>query len=144
MSKVVLVCGGRGWTDELSVHAELCRLRREGFTRVVHGGARGADTMAGNSARLLGFSVVEVPAQWHRYGKPAGMIRNAEMLRHEPELVVAFHANLRQSRGTGHMVRLAQGRGIPVRVITNGTPEFPTAFFAKKAGKETLQEGGRA
>lgn len=139
MSKVVLVCGGRGWTDALAVHAELCRLAREGFTRVIHGGARGADEMAGQSAQLLGFAVTEFKAEWGKYGKAAGILRNERMLEEGPDLVVAFHENLQHSRGTGHTVRLARELGIPVRVITRSCPGL-AAFFAKKADKETLNK----
>jgi len=140
--KVVLVCGDRRWTDDVAIHAELMLLRDHGFTSVIHGAARGADRIAGQEARLLGFAVKEFPASWDVYGKAAGVFRNEEMVHCLPDLVLAFHANLKHSRGTSHMVQLARGYGIPVRVITAGNPELTLAFFAKKVSKETLYEGG--
>ena len=136
--RTVLVCGGRGWRDEMVVWVELCRLRREGFTNVIHGGARGADSLADHAARRLGcFGVKEFPARWEVYGRAAGMIRNEQMLDQEPDLVVAFHEDLRRSRGTAHTVREARRRGIPVRVITRASN---ATFFEKKVDKETLSK----
>lgn len=45
----------------------------------------------------------------------AGPLRNHAMLREgKPQAVIAFHANLAQSRGTAHMVRIAREARVPV------------------------------
>ena len=46
---------------------------------IVSGGARGADTLAKQYAINRGFSYMEFPADWNKYGKSAGYIRNEEM-----------------------------------------------------------------
>jgi hypothetical protein len=111
-----LVCGSRDWHRADLVRAKLATLPRG--TTILHGGARGADTIAATVARSLGFDVVEYPAEWRRLGRSAGIRRNLAMLDERPDLVVAFH--LRGSRGTQHVIDEATRRGIPVDVIGDG------------------------
>lgn len=112
----VLVTGDREWDDVETVVAVLSLLPKG--TVVVHGAARGADTIAGLVAKELGFSVVEYPADWKKFGKSAGPIRNRQMVRDEAlkgwpiELVLAFHNNLEKSKGTKDMVSVAESAGI--------------------------------
>ena len=119
----VLVCGDRNWTDCERVRIELLNLwnqHKEGLI-VIEGEARGADTCAAIAARKEGFNLERYPAEWNKYGKAAGHIRNQQMLDEgTPNLVLAFHDNLEQSKGTKHMVGIARKAGIEVRVITHG------------------------
>jgi hypothetical protein len=66
----------------------------------------------------LGLRVEEYPAQWHRYGQAAGPIRNQEMLKTGIHLVLAFHPNLSESKGTKDMVTRAASAGVPVHIFT--------------------------
>lgn len=109
----VIVCGSRDWTDYKAVCDELDLLK--GVTFVIEGGATGADALARKWAFAAGVPVAEVPANWDRYGKGAGSIRNSWMLKLSPDLVVAFHKD--GSRGTADMIRQAEAAGIPVRVV---------------------------
>jgi hypothetical protein len=63
-----------------------------GIACVIHGGANGADYIAGRWAQDTGgIPVEEFPADWNRHGNSAGPIRNQEMLdKGKPDLVVAF------------------------------------------------------
>lgn len=117
----VLVCGDRDWNDWETITAELQRLPRD--TVIIHGGARGADKMAAYVAATdLCLSVIPFPADWKKHGKAAGPIRNQEMLDSgRPTRVLAFHPDLRNSKGTADMIRRARAAGIPVRVV--GDPE---------------------
>lgn len=71
-----------------------------------HGAARGVDTIVRNQARLVGWREIPHPADWDKYGKPAGVIRNDLMLKEaNPHIVVAFpHAT---SIGTMDMIKRA-------------------------------------
>lgn len=109
----VLVCGSRDWTDHEKIRIRLAELPRG--TLVLHGGARGADRIAGTVAASLGLAVNEYPADWRGFGRSAGYRRNLAMLGQEPDLVLAFW--LDGSTGTGHTVREARKRRIPVEVI---------------------------
>ena len=87
--------------------------------RVIEGDARGADRIAGKVAESLGLQVKKVQAQWARYGKAAGPMRNLEMLELQPILVIAFHDDFDNSKGTKNMITLAQKIRVPTEVISH-------------------------
>ncbi len=112
----VLVCGDRNWKDSRLISKVLSSL--PGYITIIEGGARGADRIAGNIAKQTNrMEVEEYPANWDRYGKAAGVIRNLEMLvKGKPQIVLAFHTNLVLSKGTAHMIYIAYRAGIPVKI----------------------------
>ena len=112
----ILVCGGREWNNHARIMARLAPLG-QGHV-IVHGAARGADTQAGQVAQTLGLVVEAFPANWDKFGKRAGILRNLQMLDTKPDLVIAFHSDIASSKGTGHTVGEARRRGIPVEVIS--------------------------
>lgn len=111
----VLVCGGRDWRDRAfvyrvldSLHADRC------FTRVITGGALGADLFGKHWAEDRRIDTDTFQADWRAYGPAAGPMRNQRMLDiGNPELVVAFPGG----RGTADMVRRAEAAGVPVERI---------------------------
>jgi hypothetical protein len=111
----VIVCGSREWTDRTLIHDTLAALTEHGRVVIVHGAARGADRIADEEARALGFDVEPHPADWRRYGKRAGSIRNALMLSLGCSRVIAFWDGY--SRGTEHMIRIARESEARVTVI---------------------------
>lgn len=86
---------------------------------VVHGDALGADRLGGEMAKGLGLRVIPVPAEWKRYGRGAGPIRNKKMLFMGIDLVLAFHADISRSKGTKHMILIAKKAGIDVEVFSS-------------------------
>ncbi len=128
----ILVCGDRNWTDYNKVRATLDKLAKEhsiyynpddnwlpSDLTIIHGGARGADDMAGQWAIVNWVGHLEVfPANWEKHGRAAGPIRNQQMLDDgQPDLVVAFHPDLSKSKGTADMVKRAKKAGVPVMEI---------------------------
>ena len=111
--KTIVVTGGREWDNPVVVEGALTVHGSKGDT-LIHGNCRGLDRQAGAIAKNLGFIVDSMPAEWGRYGKGAGPIRNRQMLDRQPDLVLSFHPNLEQSRGTKDCVEEAIRRGIPV------------------------------
>jgi len=112
----VLVCGDRNWTNYWIIYDVLSKLDKNII--IIHGNARGADIMAGTIASKLGMKVIPVPAEWEKYGKAAGVIRNRVMLDMKPNLVIAFHNNIERSKGTKDCVKEAQRRSIEVNIIS--------------------------
>ena len=108
----VLVCGGRDYDDRDRAFAELDALQP--IRMVIHGNARGADMLAGIWCRHRSVQEVACPAQWSKFGKRAGPMRNEAMLGHSPDLVLAFPGGA----GTADMVRRARRAG--VRVVEVG------------------------
>ena len=112
----VLVCGSRNWSNRKAVTDFLETLPPD--TLIINGGCRGADTIAKEEALKQGLEVITELADWKKYGRSAGPIRNQLMLdKHHPELVIAFHQNLSESQGTRDMIRRAKQRGTPVKII---------------------------
>lgn len=108
--KRVIVCGGRDFSDSVLMDSVLSQ--HVGHDDIlVHGGARGADNMAGEWARAKGIIVHVYPADWQQHGRSAGPIRNQQMLtQSRPDLVVSFPGG----RGTADMVARAHRAGVPV------------------------------
>jgi hypothetical protein len=111
----VVVCGCRFWSKAGVVKKRLLKLPPN--TIIIEGGCRGADLMARAVALEIGLEVVEFPAAWKKYGKVAGPKRNIKMLDTKPHLVIAFHDDIYNSKGTKHIVTEAKKRGIEVEVI---------------------------
>ena len=107
----VLACGGRDFENWNSVFWVLTFLDIEvGIDSVIHGNAYGADRLAERWAICSGTDWQRVPADWKKYGKRAGPIRNSKMLRFEPDLVIAFPGG----RGTTDMILQARAKGVRV------------------------------
>ncbi len=112
MTMRILVCGGRDYADIPALDTALDAIHAQRpVTRLIHGAARGADSLAAAWARSRGIPTLPFPADWNKHGKAAGFLRNATMLREGcPDLVVAFPGG----KGTAHMVKLARNAGVTV------------------------------
>lgn len=107
----VLVCGGRDETRKDIVHTWLHEMDKEvEITGMITGGATGVDTFAAEWAKLNNIPCTVVKADWEKYGKRAGPIRNTIMLNMFPDVVVAINGG----RGTAHTVSEAKKRNIGV------------------------------
>jgi len=115
----VLVCGGRTFSDRHRLYEALNALDPRP-TLIIEGGQRtkeagqivgGADFFAKEWADRRGIPVLTVDAEWQRYGKSAGPLRNAKMISFgRPDLVLATDGGA----GTNDMVRQACNANIKV------------------------------
>ena len=109
----ILVCGGRDYIDKARLFSELDKLKEQypRISHLIHGAARGADSLADAWALARGIQPVSCKANWafFDHGR-AGVFRNAAMLGLYPDLVVAFPGG----RGTANMVLQARTRKVPV------------------------------
>lgn len=112
----VIYCGGRGYAEVAKVRdGVLEAFSRVGHHIVVHGGARGADRLVELLCETADITQEIYPAQWEKYGKSAGPIRNQEMADlPDVVLVVAFPGG----PGTDHMTEIAKKKGIEVVYIS--------------------------
>lgn len=108
----VLVCGGRDYYDRIAVFDTLDLLHEQrSIILIIHGAARGADSLADDWANARGIAVKWYRADWQAYGKLAGPIRNRQMLEDgKPDGVVAFPGGA----GTANMIKLAKAAGLIV------------------------------
>ena len=110
----LLVCGDRNWGSNLIIRMWLDYLNP---SLVIEGESRGADLISRKVAEEMGIKVDPYPARWEEYGRAAGPIRNREMLDQNPDLVLAFHFDITQSKGTADTLFEAERRGISYAVI---------------------------
>lgn len=114
----ILICGDRNWDDREMMEYTLEMFEGIPNLTFVHGDARGADKMAGDILTKMGHKVVAYPADWDKYGKKAGPIRNRTMFEQaKPDLAIAFHKEIWNSKGTKHMVNLLKEKGVPVTIF---------------------------
>lgn len=116
----VIVAGSRTFNDYGLLKRKLDFALRnkadEGIT-IVSGAARGADKLGERYAKELGYEIDSYPAKWDEYGKSAGYIRNKEMAQNADALMAFWDG---KSRGTKHMIDLANRYGLKVIVINYG------------------------
>jgi len=118
MNKVI-ISGDRNWDDdELRTKMRNVLRKVDNGTEIIHGGCKGVDKVAGEIAKELSISCVVFSADWNKYGKAAGPVRNKQMLDYGAGIVIAFHKNISESKGTKDMMKQAEKRGIKVFLIS--------------------------
>lgn len=91
---------------------------------IISGGAKGADTLAIKFAKEYNLNYKVMNADWNKYGKRAGIIRNAEMLTYaisnpnDIAILISFWNGT--SKGTKHMIDISNDKGIIVKVMEVG------------------------
>ena len=121
----VIIAGSRDFNDyELLKKSAIEIITKKtmlpDLTRIVSGGARGADTLGERFANEMGLEISRFIPDWDGLGKRAGYVRNAEMAKFAVEdgnygVLIAFWDG--QSRGTKHMIDLAKRYGLEVYVV---------------------------
>jgi hypothetical protein len=113
----VLVCGGRDYTNADALGRILDGMKSaHGQLTIIHGGAKGADTLAGTWALANDCLLKVYRADWKTHGPAAGPMRNQWMLEDsQPDVCVAFPG----ARGTADMVRRARAAGVRIVEIVS-------------------------
>ncbi len=91
-----------------------------GRIRIVGGGARGADELGEQFAKLYHYELTRFLAEWDKLGKGAGYARNTEMAKFASEqgnhgVLIAFWDG--KSRGTKHMIDTSRKYGLEVHIV---------------------------
>lgn len=105
---VLLICGGRWYVDYQALCAAIALLPFVPDV-ILHGDAKGADTLAKTYARENNIHCASVPALWKQRGKAAGGDRNSAMLLLKPDYCLALPGGA----GTADMVRKCREQNIP-------------------------------
>lgn len=111
----VIVSGGRDFSDYEYLRSSLDFLLQNitGPIVIVSGTARGADKLGEQYAAEKGYAVLRFPADWNRFGKAAGHMRNEQMAKNADALVAFWDGT---SKGTRSMINLAHKYHLTVRV----------------------------
>jgi len=142
MTSAYVVCGSRDWPKNglWLVTAKMIELIPSG-SLIITGGARGVDEHAHREAIRLGYPTKVMRADWERYGKRAGYIRNIAMLDEQPVAVVAFCAGF--SRGTMHTIRETTKREICLHWVKDEDLRHPE-LAALDTDYEPIDLGGHS
>ncbi len=116
----VVVAGGRDFDNYEFLSSKLDDIFesipdfKEHQITIVSGMAKGADTLSIRYADEHKLTKILFPANWKKYPRIAGFLRNEDMLNIATHLI-AFWDN--KSSGTKHMIEIAQKKGIPVWIF---------------------------
>jgi hypothetical protein len=112
----VIIAGCRTFSDYklLKQKCDVILSKQSHHVEIVSGTANGADKLGEQYAREKGYPIKQFPADWDKWGKRAGYIRNEEMARYASGLIAFWDG---ESKGTKHMIDLANRYGLRVVVI---------------------------
>jgi predicted Rossmann fold nucleotide-binding protein DprA/Smf involved in DNA uptake len=109
----VAIVGSRNYPHPWLVASFVYALEPD--TVIVSGGAHGPDSWAAHCAEVFGLpEPIIYRADWKKYGRSAGYIRNSLIVAACDSLVAFWDG---ESRGTFHSINLARRAGKPVKVI---------------------------
>lgn len=112
----VIIAGGRYFSDY-----ELLKEKCDEFLHdktgeeivIISGHASGADSLGERYAQERGYKIETYPADWKKYGRAAGPIRNEQMANIANALIAFWDG---KSKGTKSMINLAKKKGLLVFV----------------------------
>ena len=116
-----IIAGSRSIND----YEALCKAVQEsGFeiSCVLSGAAAGVDALGERFALEHNIPIERFPADWKRFGRAAGPVRNRILAQHAKALIALMHPN---STGTRNMIQTAHQAGLKVhaKIIQTDNPE---------------------
>ena len=108
----VIVAGSRSINDWEYIF-KLLDTHESEISEVVSGGAKGVDTWGEIWAEASHIPYIQFPAEWDKYGKQAGYLRNQQMAEYADALIAIWDG---QSKGTKHMIDIMTKMNKPVFV----------------------------
>lgn len=118
----VIIAGGREFNDFKRL-SQTCDKVISGYYNddinitIISGNAKGTDRLGESYARMKGYNLQIFPADWFKYGRKAGIIRNAQMAEYATSdnatgVLIAFWNG--KSKGTGNMIDIARSKDMSV------------------------------
>ncbi len=105
----IVIAGCRNYNnyEEAKEYIDQCisNIRNGNTIIIISGGASGADKIGERYAKEKGFDVELYPADWKKYGRSAGPIRN-KIMAQECDYAICFWDG--KSRGTKSMIEFAK------------------------------------
>lgn len=115
----IIIAGGRNFNDYDFLEKVITKFIFENDTdkdfEIVSGTANGADKLGEQFAKIHGYPIKRFPANWDKYGKSAGYIRNEQMAKYSNALIAFWDG---KSKGTKHMIDLAEENDLVVCKIS--------------------------
>ncbi len=107
----IAIVGSRSFNDYALMKQVIDNYKEKNtalFSAVVSGGAKGADSLGERYADENGLEKIIFKANWNKYGKRAGFIRNVDIIKN-CDICFAFWDG--ESHGTKHDIDLCNDHG---------------------------------
>jgi hypothetical protein len=110
----LIIAGRRNFTNYKQL-VQKCDdlLKGKSNIEIVSGTCKGADKLGEQYAKQRGYKLTQFPADWNKYGKVAGPIRNQQMANYANTLIAFWDG---KSRGTRNMIQLAKSSNLNIRI----------------------------
>ena len=121
----VIVAGSREIRDRETVGKAMDAAPFE-INTLIHGGAKGVDTIAAKLTEIKRFENIEVEeyeADWASYGDAAGPKRNREMAKEADALIAVWDG---ESSGTRSMIREAIKHNLDIYIKNTSEKDLPS------------------
>lgn len=116
----VIIAGGRDFSDYEMLKERLDFFLQNNIDKdikIISGKAKGADSLGERYAIEKCYDLIEMSANWDKYGKSAGYRRNEDMAS-IADVCVCFWDGY--SKGTKHMIDLAEQYNVKLRIVKYG------------------------
>lgn len=111
----LIIAGGRDFNNYDLVEKEANEMvSGVQNVEIISGLARGADLLGCRFAEENGYPLRGFAAEWGKFGRAAGPIRNKLMAKNATHLLAFWDG---KSRGTKHMIEYAKELGLGVKVV---------------------------
>jgi hypothetical protein len=114
----LIIAGDRNVTNINVVKRALVKFKHEHsdfkVTEIVSGCARGVDTLGEEIASQHKVAIKRFPADWDKYARAAGPIRNEQMAKYADALCAVL---TKDSRGTRNMIERAKKQNLIITVM---------------------------
>lgn len=113
----VIIAGPRNYSNYQFIEKNVLDLvSRYDDIEIVEGGAKGVDSCAYMISNKHCYNHKRFCAEWNKYGKMAGPMRNEKMAKYA-DMLIAFRYVNHPSRGTENMIKKALYCGLIIHII---------------------------
>jgi hypothetical protein len=116
----LIIAGGRDFNNFKLLSKETLEFIGDNTpenTTIISGLAKGADTLGCEFARKYGFELRGFAAEWNKFGRSAGIMRNKLMAKNADSLIAFWDG---KSKGTMHMIDYAYSLNLNIKVVHYG------------------------
>lgn len=114
----VIIAGSRSFADYEKLKSVCDSILPNQYSEpritILSGTSSGSDSLGERYAHERGYALQRHPADWKKYGKAAGPIRNRQMAENADVLIAFWNG---RSKGTKNMIETAKKLGLIVETI---------------------------
>lgn len=113
----IIIAGSRTFNDYESLKKTCDKIINRFYKKdieIVSGCARGADKLGEDYAKERGYKIHYFPADWNKYSKKAGHIRNRKMAKFSDSAIIFWDG---KSTGTKNMIKEAKKNNLKLIAI---------------------------